>query len=147
VQWTIDTFLDGRTGYFFETNPSGAMSDALMGINGQNRQWDCILNERVQRTATGWSFEVEIPFRTLNFDPNSDTWGINLSRTLSRKNENSIWTGWARNQGVSRMINAGRVTGLPDVTQDHGLDIKPYVLGSTQDAPARSEKTTGAGQA
>jgi len=42
VQWTIDTFLDGRTGYFFETNPSGAMSDALMGINGQNRQWDGI---------------------------------------------------------------------------------------------------------
>src|SRR5690349_9507419 len=31
VQWTIDTFLDGRTGYFFETNPSGAMADALMG--------------------------------------------------------------------------------------------------------------------
>ena len=36
VEWTIDTFLDGRTGYFFETNPSGAMSDPLVGINGQN---------------------------------------------------------------------------------------------------------------
>jgi hypothetical protein len=147
VQWTIDTFLDGRSGYFFETNPSGAMADALMGINGQNRQWDGIWNERVQRTATGWSFEVEIPFRTLNFNPNSDTWGINISRTLSRKNENSIWTGWSRNQGVSRMTNAGRVTGLTGVTQGHGLDIKPYVLGSAQDAPARGEKTTGAGQA
>jgi hypothetical protein len=147
VQWTIDTFLDGRTGYFFETNPSGAMSDALMGINGQNRQWDGIWNEHVRRTATGWSFEVEIPFRTLNFNPNSDTWGINVSRTLSRKNENSIWTGWARNQGVTRMTNAGRVTGLTDVTQGHGLDIKPYLLGSTQDAPARREKTTGSGQA
>ena len=29
-------------------------------LNGQNRQWDGIWNERVQRTATGWSFEVEI---------------------------------------------------------------------------------------
>jgi len=73
VQWTIDTFLDGRSGYFFETNPSGAMADALIGINGQNRQWDGIWNERVQRSSTGWSIEVEIPFRTLNFDPNSDT--------------------------------------------------------------------------
>jgi len=69
VQWTIDTFLDGRTGYFFETNPSDAMADALMGTNGQNRQWDGIWNERVQRGSTGWSFEVEIPFRTLNFQP------------------------------------------------------------------------------
>ena len=141
--WTIDTFLDGRSGYFFETNPSGAMADALIGINGQNRQWDGIWNERVQRTATGWSFEVEIPFRTLNFNPNSDTWGINISRTLSRKNENSIWTGWARNQGIQRMTNAGRVTGLTNVTQGHGLDIKPYVLGSAQDAPARSEDSDG----
>ncbi len=147
VQWTIDTFLDGRTGYFFETNPSGAMADALMGINGQNRQWDGIWNERVQRGATGWSIEVEIPFRSLNFDPNSDTWGINVSRTLSRKNENSIWMGWARNQGVSRMTNAGRVRGLTGVTQGHGLDIKPYVLGSTQDAPARRETMSGTGQA
>src|SRR6266850_3734667 len=146
VQWTIDTFLDGRTGYFFETNPSGAMADALMGINGQNRQWDGIWNERVQRGATSWSIEVEIPFRSLNFDPNSDTWGINVSRTLSRKNENSIWMGWARNQGVSRMTNAGRVRGLTGVTQGHGLDIKPYVLGSTQDAPARGETMSGTGQ-
>src|SRR6185436_19569323 len=74
-------------------------------------------------------------------------WGINVSRTLTRKNENSIWTGWARNQGVSRMTNAGRVTGLTGVTQGHGLDIKPYVLGSAQDAPARRETMSRAGQA
>ncbi len=147
VQWTIDTFLDGRSGYFFETNPSGAMADALLGVNGQNRQWDGIWNERVRRTATGWTVEIEIPFRTLNFNPNSDTWGINISRTLSRRNESSIWMGWARNQGLQRMTNAGHVTGLTNVTQGHGLDIKPYVLGSTQDAPGRGEKTTGTGQA
>jgi uncharacterized protein DUF5916/cellulose/xylan binding protein with CBM9 domain len=147
VQWTIDTFLDGRTGYFFETNPSGAMADALMGTNGQNRQWDGIWNERVQRNSAGWSFEVEIPFRTLNFNPNSDTWGINVSRTLSRKNENSIWMGWARNQGVSRMTNAGRLTGLSGVTQGHGLDVKPYVLGTAQDARVRNEAITATGQA
>jgi hypothetical protein len=147
IRWTIDTFLDGQTGYFFETNASGAMSDALMGINGQNRQWDGIWNERVQRNAESWTIEIEIPFRTLNFNPANDTWGINVDRTLSRKNEQSIWTGWARNQGLNRMTNAGRVTGLRDVTQGHGLDIKPYVLGSTQNAPARDEKISAAGQA
>src|ERR1051325_8775565 len=147
IRWTIDTFLDGRTGYFFETNPSGAMSDALMGINGQNRQWDGIWNERVQRHADNWTVEIEIPFRTLNFDPGSDTWGINVERQVSRKNEQSIWMGWARHQGVTRMSNAGRVTGLTGVTQGHGLDIKPYVLGSAQDAPARREKINGTGDA
>ena len=29
--WTIDTFLDARSGYFFEMNPSGLMADSLVG--------------------------------------------------------------------------------------------------------------------
>jgi hypothetical protein len=133
-QWTIDTFLDGRTGYFFETNPSGLMADSLMGINGDNREWDGIWNERVRHTEAGWVVEIRIPFRTLNFDPDHDTWGINFQRTVRRKNEDSIWMGWARNQGLRRMTNAGRVSGIRNVTQGRGLDIKPYGLASAEAA-------------
>jgi len=86
-QWTIDTFLDGRTGYFFEMNPSGLMADALQGTDSSNRQWDGIWNARVVRSDIGWTIEIEIPFRTLNFNPTSDTWGINFQRTIRRKNE------------------------------------------------------------
>ena len=32
--WRIDTFLDERSGYFFEMNPSGLMADAVFGVNG-----------------------------------------------------------------------------------------------------------------
>jgi hypothetical protein len=135
--WTIDTFLDGRTGYFFEMNPSGLMADALMGLNGENREWDGIWNARALRSDLGWTLEIEIPFRTLNFNPDSDTWGINFQRVVRRKNEQSIWTGWARNQGLRRMNNAGLVTGIRDVTQGHGLDIKPYGLVSSLASPGR----------
>ena len=110
------------------------------------RSWDGIWNERSQRGPDGWSFEVEIPFRTLNFDPANDTWGFNINRTVSRLNEQSIWMGWARNQGVQRMTNAGRITGLTNVSQGHGLDIKPYVLGTVQDAPARRQEASGDAQ-
>jgi len=137
--WTIDTFLDGRTGYFFEMNPSGLMADALLGINGQNREWDGIWNARARRSEIGWTLEIEIPFRTLNFNPNSDTWGINFQRTVRRKNEESIWNGWARNQGLRRMNNAGLVTGIRDVSQGHGLDIKPYGLFTSEASPGRGD--------
>jgi hypothetical protein len=138
--WTIDTFLNGRTGYFFEMNPSGLMADALIGLNGnQNREWDGIWNARVQRSEIGWTLEIEIPFRTLNFNPDNDTWGINFQRVVRRKNEQSIWTGWARNQGLQRMNNAGALTGVRDVTQGHGLDIKPYGLVSALAAPGRNK--------
>ena len=126
--WTIDTFLDERSGYFFEMNPSGLMADSLFGINGDNRAWDGIWNARVRHSEIGWTIEIEIPFRTVNFDPNNDTWGFNFQRTVRRKNEDSIWMGWARNQGLRRMTNAGHVTGITEVTQGLGLDVKPYGL-------------------
>jgi hypothetical protein len=138
-RWSIDTFLDARTGYFFEMNSQGSMADALIGTTGQNRAWDGIWNGRVARTDKGWTLEVEIPFRTVNFDPNGDTWGINFDRTVIRKNETTIWTGWARNQGLQRMTNAGHVTGIRDVTQGLGLDIKPYGVLIAEAFPGRPD--------
>ena len=132
--WRIDTFLDERSGYFFEMNPSGLMADAVFGVNGMNRAWDGIWNARVLHDDRGWTIEIEIPFRTLNFNPDSDTWGINFQRTVRRKNEDSIWMGWGRNQGLDRMTNAGHVKGINDVTQGKGLDIKPYGLLSGEAA-------------
>jgi transcriptional regulator with XRE-family HTH domain len=64
-------------------------------------------------------------FVIFRFDPDSDAWGINFQRTVRRKNEDSIWTGWARNQGLRRMTNAGQVR-----APRSGLkpQIKPYGL-------------------
>jgi uncharacterized protein DUF5916 len=137
--WTIDTFLDGRTGYLFEMNPSGVMADTLIGVGGENREWDGVWNARARRSEIGWTLEIEIPFRTLNFDPGSDAWGVNFQRVVARKNEQSIWSGWARNQGLRRMTNAGLLTGIRDVTQGHGLDIKPYGLVSSLASPGRGK--------
>jgi hypothetical protein len=143
--WTIDSFLDGRSGYFFEINPSGAMGDGLIDPAQQdgdlgadiNKSWDGIWIARVRRTSSGWTAEIEVPFRTLNFDPTASTWGMNFQRTVRRKNEESLWTGYARNQGVARMSNAGRVTGFSGVSQGLGLDLKPYIVGNMSAAPGR----------
>jgi len=154
--WIVDTFLDGRTGYYFEINPAGAMGDGLLtlssssgrGGGGQggdpegasiNRSWDGIWTARVRRTNTGWTAEIEIPFRTLNFNPDLTTWGINFRRTVRRKNEESLWTGQALNQGLTRVINAGRIEGLSDLSQGVGLDLKPYAIGHVSSAPAAGQ--------
>ena len=76
--WRIDTFLDERSGYFFEMNPSGLMADAVFGVNGMNRAWDGIWNARVRHSEIGWTIEIEIPFRTLNFDPDQRHLGHQL---------------------------------------------------------------------
>jgi hypothetical protein len=136
--WTIDTFLDQQTGYFFEMNPSGLMADAVMGPGGgPNREWDGIWDARARRSESGWTLEIVIPFRTLNFDPNAPAWGINFQRTVRRKNEESLWTGHERNQGLWRMSNAGLLVGIQEVSQGVGLDVRPYAVARTSAAPGR----------
>ena len=129
----LDTFLDGRTAYFFETNPAGLMGDGLVrntGYASVNRAWDGIWEAQTSRSDVGWSAEIRIPFRTLNFDETSDVWGVNFQRTVRRKNEEIIWSGYRRNQGLLRPIHAGRLTGLRNVTQGLGLEVVPYAAAS-----------------
>ncbi len=144
--WGLDTYLDGRTGYFFEINPAGAMGDGLVtGPGGgggggnfggdMNKSWDGIWMARVRRTDRGWTAEIEIPFRTLNLNPNTDAWGVNFQRTVRRKNEESLWTGWERTEGLLRMSNAGRLTGIGKVSTGLGLEVKPYGVASVGNAP------------
>lgn len=146
--WTMDTFLDQRSGYFFEMNPSGLMADALMGAGGGNsREWDGIWNAKVRRSEIGWTLEIDIPFSTLNFDLEAPAWGINFQRTVRRKNEENLWTGHNFNQGLRRMSNAGLLIGIEGVSQGVGLDLKPYVGGSLADAPGRTPAVVAKGTA
>jgi len=137
--WTMDTFLDQQSGYFFEMNPYGLMADAVMGPGGtNNRQWDGIWDARVYRGEIGWTIEIVIPFRTLNFDPNAPAWGINFQRTVRRKSEETLWSGHQRNQGLRRMSNAGLLVGISGVSQGVGLDVRPYAAGHIAEAPGRT---------
>jgi hypothetical protein len=140
--WNIDTFNNQQTGYFFEMNPSGLMGDALRGATFNNRQWDGIWTGKARRSDSGWTLEIEIPFSTLNFDPHAEAWGINFQRTVRRKNEESLWSGWLRNQGLNRLSNAGLLVGLEDIAEARGLDVKPYLLGTSAAAPGRGNSRT-----
>ena len=167
--WILDTFLDGRTGYFFEINPAGLMGDGLIGGGGGgggnpggggggggrpggggggfggggpggggggvNKAWDGIWEARTARRPDGWSAEIRIPFRTLNFDPDQSTWGINFQRTIRRHNEEILWRGFRRNQGIFKPINAGRLTGLGEISQGLGLEVTPYATSNWRNAP------------
>jgi len=136
----IDTYSDGRSGYYFEINPSGAMGDGLV-VSGSgaavNRSWDGIWNARVFRDEQGWSAEIEIPLNTINFRPDAPSWGINFQRTIRRKVEETLWSGWARNQGLTYMPAAGRLQGLEGLRQGLGLDLVPYAVGNSSAAPGR----------
>src|SRR4029079_12110981 len=66
--------------------------------------------------------------------------GNNLQINIRHKNnEESVWQWWPRNQGLNRMSNTALLTGIHDVSQGRGLDIKPYVLGTSESFPGRGD--------
>lgn len=125
----LDTFNTGRNAFFFETNPAGLRGDGLITIgqgSNLNKSWDGIWDAKSARLPDGWAVEIVIPFRTLNFDPNIDAWGINFQRTIRRKNEEIIWSGYRRNQSLFRPQDTGIITGLNDLSQGSGIEVVPF---------------------
>lgn len=143
--WILDTFRDGRTGYFFEMNAAGLMGDGLMGSGGffgVNKSWDGIWEARVDIQDDGWSAEIRIPFSTLNFNPDASSWGINFQRTIRRRNEEIRWRGWRRNQGLTSAVHAGELVGIRDVSQGLGLEVTPYAVQNWRTVLADDDPTS-----
>ena len=71
VRVVLGPFLDGRSGYVFAVNPSGARYDGLIepGADEENPNWDGIWEAAARQDATGWSAELWIPVQTLSFNP------------------------------------------------------------------------------
>ena len=146
--WILDTFLDGRTGYSFEINAAGLMGDGIISGGGgrfggsTSRAWDGIWEVRTATRPDGWSAEIQIPFRTLNFDPNQSEWGINFQRTIRRKNEEILWRGYRRSEGLRDPVYAGRLTGLQNMSQGVGLEVRPSAITNWRNVPAGPVRNT-----
>ncbi len=126
----FDTFLDRRNGYYFGFNANGARYDALItGNRSFDESWDGIWEVRGRRDDRGWAAEVKIPFKTLAFDPASDTWGFNVSRNLKTRFERVRWSGPEAQFRVYNVSVAGTLSGLEGIRQGRGIQVSPYALG------------------
>lgn len=152
-RWILDTFEDGRSAYFFETNPAGLRGDGVLfvgQVTSLDRDWEGIWDVRTHRGEYGWSAEIRIPFRTLDFDPERDSWGVNFQRTIRRNDEEVLWTSFQRNRGLLQPQHAGRLTGLSGMSQGLGLEVVPYGTATADrawDGPGGSATTDGQGDA
>ena len=129
IQVILDTYLDGRSGYWFQIGPRGSIGDALINENGKdfNKSWDGLWDGKAQITENGWDGELIIPFKTMGFKKENSTWGLKLIRYIKRKSESSYWPATSLDANRFQISDAGRITGLTEITQGIGLDIIPYI--------------------
>jgi Domain of unknown function (DUF5916) len=131
IQLVLDTFLDGRSGYVFAVNPSGARYDALVtgGEDGTNSSWDGVWEARTVRGDWGWSAEFRIPVRTLAFKEGLDRWGFNVERRIQALQETDRWSGATQDYSVTQTSQAGTLEGLPPFDLGVGLSVRPAFTG------------------
>lgn len=125
----LDPFDNQRSGYLFQINPNGVRKQALFVSGTQpNYSWAGIWNGTAVRTDVGWSAEFEIPFKSLSFDPNNGTWGVNFARELQRNQEEMAW--YSQN-GSYYPDSSGKMRGLTGGNQGIGLDVVPAIAGNS----------------
>jgi len=120
---TIDPFNSRRAGYFFGLNSNAVRHDGLYrNVSEYYSDWDTIWDAETSTFEGGWIAEYRIPFKSISFDPSTDTWGLNFSRSIQNIDEDSAWVSRNRRWDPS---SAGTMTGLHDLDQGLGLDVVP----------------------
>jgi hypothetical protein len=139
----LDTFHDRRNGYAFYANPLGAMSEYAISDEGNiNRDWNPVWDVRTGRFEGGWTIEMAIPFKSLRYVSGHDQiWGLQLRRTLRRRNEfvhiTPLPLSAGGSQGLIRVSGGATLVGLDLPTASKNLEIKPYAIsGVTTDRRA-----------
>jgi hypothetical protein len=137
----LDTFLDRRTAYYFQTTPVGALRDASVTDGVNNANWSTVWDVRTARSDAGYTVEMAIPFKSLRYRGGGpQTWGINARREIQWNTEASMLSQVPASYGGrwTQMSVAGTLVGLETPAQSLNLEFKPYVVSSvTTDRTAR----------
>jgi len=135
-------FNDKRNGYRFQLNPNGIRMEMIFyDVSGQDWDWNGIWQGAASVDEEGWTAEIAIPFKTVSFNPQNDTWGINFQRDLSRLSESTGWV--SRNSSLDPSIS-GEAVGFESLELGRGLDVVPSIALKQKKIfnPSREESET-----
>ena len=137
----IDSYHDHQTCAEFTINASGTKVDYLQydDATREDGSWDPVWDVQTRVVANGWCAEVKIPFSTLRYDVDNSSWGINVLRRISRKNEYDYWAFIPRSaNGFISLF--GHLDGLEHLPSPAHAEILPYVVASRQFQPQTSSR-------
>jgi hypothetical protein len=142
VRVLLDPFQDKRNAYVFFVNPRGARGEGLVYAGASSLNWDGIWDAEASRLDDGWSAEIRIPFKTISFKPGLSVWGLNIERTVARKQETSRLSGTTLDSNFNNPNEAALLAGIEGVKQGTGITFRPYGLVRTAgEDPSSNTKT------
>lgn len=110
----FDTFDDRTNAFFFGVNPFGVIREGVITNGGNSgddfsEAWDNKWRGNAHIFDGYYTAELEIPFSTLRFKAENDTWGFHAYRFDTQDNEVSVWNRVPRNQTLFGVAFAGEM--------------------------------------
>jgi hypothetical protein len=131
----LDSYRDKRSGYFFYVSAAGTLADGLIENDVKqpnDLSWDAVWEGVPNIDEEGWTVEMKIPFSQLRFNKgDSQVWGINVERFISRRVETDMIVYTPRNESgfTSRFPD---LVGIEGFTPPSNLELLPYVTGKAE---------------
>jgi hypothetical protein len=127
IALVLDPYHDRQTRVWFELNPLGVKGDSFNG----DASYDPVWEGASSIDSLGWTAEFRIPLSQLRFPRDSvQTWGLQIWRTLARRNESDMWAFW-RNNEPGGPGYFGTITGLAFSEQPKQLELLPYIVSKS----------------
>jgi hypothetical protein len=129
----LDTYGDGAWAYQLFVNSYGIQKDILWTNMGNGSQqdsgFDLIWESAAQRTDSGYTVEMAIPFASLRFpDRPEQSWRVDFWRNRPREVlKQYSWAANDRNESCFPCL-FGTVSGIRDVHPGRGLQVLPSMV-------------------
>jgi hypothetical protein len=130
VRVLLDPFQDKRYAYLFVVNARGARAEGLALGEHASLSWDGIWDARCRLSEDGWTAEIAIPFKTISFNPGLACWGVNVERTIPRRQETIRLSGIRADCFFTNPAEAAALEDVGGIKQGLGLTFRPYGLAS-----------------
>ena len=144
VSLRLDPYHDHQSGYRFDLNVSGVLSDyRLYNDVDMDRSWDGIWEGATKLQPWGWSAEFKIPYSCIRFDAKEiATWGFAVTRYLPRRAENDWWAFSPSSEG-GYVSTFGHLKGIQGIKPQRHIEILPYAVSRLETEPKSMGNTDG----
>lgn len=124
----IDSRNDNKTAVLFLVNPNNIQYDAATDDNtGEDNSPDYFWDSKTKITSTGWQLEIRVPFASLRYRTDIQTWGMILYRNYPRERRFQMFTHRLPRGSSCFVCNYNKVTGLTNLPSGQHVVAAPYV--------------------
>lgn len=132
VSIMLDTFGDNKTAYKFAVTASGVKADSRLLDDARNRDygWDGVWFAESKIHDWGFVVEMEIPYRSIQYDETLNAWGLDFDRWIPHLTEDLYWCRYEQNEG-QRVSKFGRLLFENFRPTIKGENLEIYPVGFT----------------